>query len=362
MNLNQLETIHSNGYAFDDCIGLYDKQDAVFKRGRIHIDFGRTGEGKTTLITQRCLAFAAGLPFGNIFPLDAIPNILINTEQTKEEFNRRYLGKFFEKIEKSNPLYKRIEANFEFYDSSVFSAAIGDHKKTLNTIIDTLEKLIKRFRSDKGIDESRLIMLTLDPACVLFPKELGTGANAISYITNPLRKLSERLNVAIAVVMHTHKARDGRQLELTDLQGSYMLAATVDSIFAYESPNGKADPMRQIRCLKGEMGAKYCENIYQDENNFFGTQTQHISPFDDRQLRTLPPTKSKDLYALLKAKFHKNTESKKHIEYMLRSLVKGGIIAKESGKNVYKGCYIGGATESKNLELDEMLATDDISF
>jgi hypothetical protein len=362
MTINQLSNIHTKGYTYNDCIGLYDRQDAVFKKGRIHIDFGRTGEGKTTLIVQRCLAFAAGLPFGDIFPVDAIPSIYINTEQNIEEFNRRYLRKFFDSIDPSSAIYNRINTNFEAFDSSIFSAAGGDHKKNINTIVDKLEDIIQRFRQDKGIDKDRLIMLTIDPACVLFSREVGTGANAITYITNPLRKLSERLNVAIVLVMHTNRAAEDRLLVLNDLEGSHKMAATVDSVFAIEAINGKADPVRQIRCLKGEMVGKYTCDIMQTEDSFFGLQAQYISPFDDRLLRTLPPTKSKDLYALLPSIFPE-LKTSDQIEYAIRTLVKSGIIHKEDKKNVYLGCLAGKKIpKSTKLELDELLATDKVTF
>jgi RecA-family ATPase len=357
MTIDQLSNDYQKGYTYTDCAAIYDRHDAVFKKGRIHIDFGRTGEGKTTIITQRCLAFAAGLPFGDIFPFDAIPNIQINLEQTKEDFNRRYLQKFFENVDTSSPIYKRIQSNYEFYDSSIFGAIDGDHSKTISTVVDTLEKVIKRFRQDRGIDTDRLIMLTLDPACILFSKELGTGANAISYVVKPLTKLSLKLNVAIVLVCHAHRARENKLLELADLQGSHALAATVDSVFAIESPFGKADPARQIRCLKGELVGKYCETITQTENSFFGLQVEHISPYEHRAFRTLPPTKSKDLYALL-GRLFPELKTSREIEYAIRTLVRGGIIHKEEKKNVYRGLLNGQTKDSKSLKLEEMIATD----
>lgn len=336
------------------CLALTGDRAQIFKRGRINIDFGDAGVGKTTFQFQKNICFALGQPFAGLIPIREIHCMYINTEQDHADLKRRYLEPFLRVYPANSDIFKRVRQNLEIYDCDEVCGSTSLNKGSrTKMIIEALEAKVDEFRSKRDLTDDTLMMLTIDPVYTWWADCLGTNANVTNYITKPLREFSKRKNIALTLVCHTHRVKKGELLSMNDIQGGHSLTGGVDSIFAFEKDEDTKQ--RIIRCLKGEAEGLCCSvKDNDDENKFMGDFEPSECPYDSSELRTLPETKSSDLYSILKGLFPWKVRSRNEASYLIRSLVLSKIISKVKGKNAYIGCQFGKKPEKTIDDIDQL--------
>lgn len=338
MNCNLIEKSYPDGDV-RNCLAFYGDRKQVFKRGRINIDFGDAGIGKSTFQLLKNICFAFGHPFYDLIPIREIHCLYFNTEQDFGDIKRRYLERFLRLHPEGSKVRERVNNNLEIYDDSEFQVTACMSKEAKNDrIIKMLEEKVDAFRKTRGLSEDVLMMLTIDPVFKWWFDCIGSNSNCIPYLITPLEDLSERKNLAITLVFHTHRTTKGNRLTLNDIQGGHNIVAGVDSVFAYEAIYGRNDPRRTITCLKGEMES-YSKDIScrSDESKLLGDFEISKSAFDCYPLRVMPKTKSGEVYSLLKTIYPWRIRSDGEAISALRSLTYSGVIHKITGKNEYVG-------------------------
>lgn len=338
MNCNSIEKSYPDGDV-RNCLAFYGDRKQVFKRGRINIDFGDAGIGKSTFQLLKNICFAFGHPFYDLIPIREIHCLYFNTEQDFGDIKRRYLERFLRLHPEGSKVRERVNNNLEIYDDSEFQVTACMSKEAKNDrIIKMLEEKVDAFRKTRGLSEDVLMMLTIDPVFKWWFDCIGSNSNCIPYLITPLGDLSKRKNLAITLVFHTHRTTKGNRLTLNDIQGGHNIVAGIDSVFAYEAIYGRNDPRRTITCLKGEMES-YSKDIScrSDESKLLGDFEISKSAFDCYPLRVMPKTKSGEVYSLLKTIYPWRIRSDGEAISALRSLTYSGVIHKITGKNEYVG-------------------------